>query len=189
MGTMTTAYVSTSKEEGIGTITWHRPGVKNAYDLAFMKELNGALREMIGDADVKAVLMTGKDDFSSGADIKTLAAMKDGQEMGEFCRYCNQTLDMIAYYGVEHAEELIVTKPFIAAIDGYCVGGGLEIALACDLRYATREAKFGFPEITLGLLPGTGGIARLCQIVGYGRAFETVTTGQEINPEKAYNFR
>lgn len=160
----------------VATVTVDRPDVRNAMDIPTRRELRTAF-DALHEASVRAVVLrgAGEGNFVSGADIETLAEM-DFLEGLEYARRHAQGL-------YNHVASFPV--PTIAAVDGYCLGGGLELALACDVRVATPDARFGLPEVTLGVLPGGGGTQRLQAVVGAGVARELVLTGKAIDAGRA----
>jgi enoyl-CoA hydratase len=164
-------------EDGIALVTINRPTVLNALNEETLRELQGALKEVAGRNDVRAVVLTGEGDkaFVAGADIAAMKEMNP-REAFSFSRLGHDTLGMI--------ENL--TKPIIAAVNGFALGGGLEIALACDFIYASETAKLGVPEVTLGIFPGFGGTQRLPRLIGKGRAKELIFTGGMIDASEAY---
>ena len=171
---VTFQYILTGVEEGIGTITIHRPEVRNALHLDALREIETALEEWRFDPEVAVVIITGAGDksFAAGADIAEL----NRRTIVEALRP-NMTA---TYRKIEEYE-----KPVIAAINGYALGGGLELALACDIRVAALHAKMGLPELNLAIMPGAGGTQRLSRIVGKGRALEMILTGEIITAERA----
>jgi enoyl-CoA hydratase len=171
---VTFQYILTGVEEGIGTITIHRPEVRNALHLDALREIETALEEWRFDPEVAVVIITGAGDksFAAGADIAEL----NRRTIVEALRP-NMTA---TYRKIEEYE-----KPVIAAINGYALGGGLELALACDIRVAALHAKMGLPELNLAIMPGAGGTQRLSRIVGKGRALEMILTGDIITAERA----
>lgn len=164
------------KEDGVAIATMTRdPG--NTYNLDLMHELDQVIEDVRFDTDVKVVVLTGGGEkfFSAGADINMLNTA-DPRYKGMFCLHCNETLQEL-----ERTPKII-----IAAANGHCVGGGLEIALACDMRFMGKSAgKIGLPEVNLGVLPGTGGSQRLPRVVGKARALELMVTGNLLDPEEA----
>ena len=164
-------------EEGIAILTINRPKVLNALNGETLRELQQVLKEVEGKKDVRAVILTGEGEkaFVAGADVAEMKAMNPA-EAHAFSRLGHDTLGMI--------ENL--TKPVIAAVNGYALGGGLEIALACDFIYASEKAKLGLPEVTLGIFPGFGGTQRLPRLIGRGRAKELIYTGAMIDAQEAY---
>ncbi|MCG8603808.1 enoyl-CoA hydratase-related protein, partial [bacterium] len=134
-------------------------------------------QEVKGDDDVRGVILTGAGEkaFVAGADIKELA-QKGPVEAKQFSYECAKILN-----GIEH-----FPKPIIAAVNGYCLGGGCELAMACHIRLASDNARFGQPEVNLGLIPGNGGTQRLPRLVGKGRAIQLILTGEMIDAQEAY---
>ncbi len=164
------------KKDGIATITFNRPKVLNALNRATMQELDAVVSEARTDAQVRALILTGAGDkaFVAGADINELAQMTPiaGHEMSLF--------GQSVFGKLENLE-----KPSIAAINGFALGGGCELALACTLRLASRSAKIGQPEVKLGILPGYGGSQRLARLCGKSVAHELCLTGEMISAEEA----
>jgi enoyl-CoA hydratase len=172
------AYANIVVDDGapVRTVTVNRPQVLNALDGATLDELRDAFRAIGGDATVRCVILTGAGDkaFVAGADI---AAMKDmgplaARELAARGHALSTTMDALA-------------QPIIAAVNGFALGGGLELALAADFIYASERAKLGFPEVTLGVIPGFGATQRLPGRVGVGRARELLYTGQVITADEA----
>lgn len=165
-----------TKEEGLGIITINRPEVRNALDPQTWYELRAAVRQVKLDNEVKVVVITGAGGraFASGADIRSL---RDRKWLDVLTSEVNDTLNEI--------ENL--NKPVIAAIDGYALGGGCELAMACDIRIATDRSKLGQPEVNLGIIPGAGGTQRLQRLVGIGKAKELIFTGDIIDAFEAKN--
>ena len=161
---------------GVATITFNRPKVLNALSVATLRELSHALDEVAANDDARAVMITGAGDkaFIAGADINELAVLGpvDGQQVA---RHGQAVMDKLESLG----------KPVIAVINGYALGGGCELALACHLRLASDAAKIGLPEIGLGVLPGHGGTQRLARLVGKGRALDLICTGRHISAGEA----
>jgi len=170
--------VLTKKGDGLGWVVINRPDKLNALNLKTVQEIHSAFRDLHEDPDVKAVIMTGSGDkaFIAGADISELSKLgeKDGQE------YVLKGQEVTKF--IEHH-----TKPVIAAINGFALGGGTEFALACHIRIASEKAKMGQPEVKLGLIPGFGGTQRLSRLVGKGKALELILSGKIINAEEAYS--
>lgn len=162
------------KDGHIALITLNRPEVRNALDPQTWSEIRGAVRECRFDKEVRVVIITGAGGkaFASGADIKSL---RDRHALEVLKGEAQDTLN-----DVENLE-----KPVIAAIDGFCLGGGCELAMACDIRIATVQSKFGQPEVNLGIIPGAGGTQRLQRIVGPGKAKELIFTGEIISAREA----
>jgi enoyl-CoA hydratase/carnithine racemase len=167
--------VTASIEDRVGWITLDRPPA-NSYDPAFLEELDDAIGE-VADAGVTVGVVRSASPkfFSAGADVKGFLERSADDNM-VMCRRAHQVFDRFA------AEAPV----FVAAIAGHALGGGYEIALACDVRVAARGGyRLGLPEVTLGLLPGTGGTQRLPRLIGRGRALELMTTGRTVTPEEA----
>ena len=161
---------------GIATITLVDPPA-NTYSYAMMRELDAAILDARMDGSVHAIVLRGDGDkfFCAGADIKMLTEAEPGFKYA-FCLHANETLNRL-----EQTPKIV-----IAALNGHCVGGGLEVALAADLRVAKRGGgKIGLPEVTLGVLPGTGGTQRLARALGRARAFELMATGRTFSMEEA----
>ena len=157
----------------VAVVTLSRPEKMNALSAVMLDELAGVLDDAEGD-DVGAVVITGGDDvFSVGADLGEAASSLDGRSALTTTSSVHRTMalfDRIARH----------PRPFIAAIGGLALGGGAELALACDLRIASEEASIGFPEIKLGVLPGAGGTQRALRLVGQAKALELLLTGDPI---------
>ncbi len=164
------------KKDQIGYITFNRPKLLNALNRKTMEELGELLSQAREDAEVRALILTGAGEkaFVAGADINELAQRTpvDGKEFSIFGQ------------GVFHMLETL-GKPSIAAINGYALGGGCELALACTIRLASRTAKLGQPEVKLGIIPGYGGSQRLARLCGKGVAHELVLTGEMISADEA----
>jgi len=165
------------KRNAIGYVTVNRPEKLNALNRKTMDELEECFQEIESDDEVRAVILTGAGEkaFVGGADINELAVQTpvEGKEMSVRGQ---KILDLIEHLG----------KPVIAAINGYALGGGCELALACTLRIASENARLGQPEVKLGLIPGYAGTQRLTRLVGKGRALEMVLSGDPISAAEAY---
>jgi enoyl-CoA hydratase len=159
----------------VATITIDRPEKRNALNAVVRRELVQALDSMEMDDEVRVVVVTGAGDkaFVAGADIGEFAERTPIQQRAAM--EGRRVFDVVATF----------PKPTIAAINGYALGGGCELALACDLRVAARSARFGQPEVNLGILPGGGGTQRLPRLVGSGRAMRLILTGELIDAETA----
>jgi enoyl-CoA hydratase len=148
----------------------------NALDRETLAELRDRLRELAADAEARVVVLTGAGEraFVAGADIKYMSGLglQEAKEWGELGHNAAQLLETMP-------------KPTIAAINGFALGGGCELALACDLRYASSGAKLGQPEINLGIIPGWGGTQRLARVCGLGFAKELILTGRLVDAEEA----
>jgi enoyl-CoA hydratase/carnithine racemase len=165
------------KRDGIAYVTLNRPRVLNALNTLTWMDLRTAFEDAKADASVRGVILTGAGDkaFIAGADIGELAHL-DAYEAEESSRLGQLVLDLIEGLG----------KPVVAAINGFALGGGCETAMACTIRIAAENAKFGQPEVKLGLLPGGGGTQRLPRLVGKGRALQLILTGETISAQEAY---
>jgi enoyl-CoA hydratase len=165
------------REGAIAVVTINRPKVLNALNTDTINELERVMLEIQRDDTVKAVVLTGAGDksFVAGADINELAVLSpaEGQRHG---RRGQSVFDAIEHLG----------KPVIAAINGFALGGGCELAMACTIRIAADHAKFGQPEINLGIIPGYAGSQRLPRLVGKGRALEILLTGDMVTAARAY---
>ena len=155
----------------------NRPKVLNALSHATWENLEAAFEDARADGAIRGVILTGAGDkaFIAGADISELAHVT-AVEAEQSSAYGQKVLDLI--------ENL--SKPVIAAINGFALGGGCETAMACTIRIASENAKFGQPEVKLGLLPGGGGTQRLPRLVGKGRALQLILSGETINAQEAY---
>jgi enoyl-CoA hydratase len=170
-------FISTELTASVALVTIDNPPV-NALSTALLEELEAELDRLDRDREVRAIVLTGAGDraFVAGADIKEFPALRDETEEGGPAR---------ALQRVGHRMDASST-PLVAAIRGYCLGGGLELAMCCDIRLCADDAKLGQPEIKLGLVPGGGGTQRLPRLVGAGRAMVLNLTGEPIDAETAY---
>ena len=168
-------------QSGITTITINRPSKLNALNSQTIKELHTAFEVADSDKQTKVIIITGSGDkaFVAGADISEFAdfSVTEGAQLAAQ----GQALlfDFVAN----------LQTPVIAAVNGFALGGGLELAMACHIRIASSNAKMGLPEVSLGVIPGYGGTQRLAQLVGKGKAIEMITTGKMIDANQAYNYR
>jgi enoyl-CoA hydratase len=173
----TLANILVERDGAVATITINRPKVLNALSMATLDELRRAILALRHDAAVRVVIVTGAGDksFVAGADINELSSQTPvgGRE---HARSGQHVFDLIERMG----------KPVIAAINGYALGGGCELAMACTIRIAADTAKLGQPEINLGIIPGYGGTQRLSRLVGRGRALELLLTGDQITAAEAH---
>jgi enoyl-CoA hydratase len=168
--------IEVERDGGVTVVTVNRPDVMNALDVAHAEELRGVLEDLAADADVRVVVVTGAGDraFVAGADIKYMQnlGVHEGLGWAELGQACAELLETMP-------------KPTIAAINGYALGGGCELALACDIRVASSSAKLGQPEINLGILPGWGGSQRLARTTTLGYAKELIFTGRTVDSSEA----
>ena len=165
-----------TKEENIGLLSINRPKALNALNTATLKELNAAFDEMAVASDVKVVILTGGGDkaFVAGADISEMSGY------GPLAAECFAELGQGLMLKIER-----MPKPVIAALNGFALGGGCELAMACDIRLASDRLKIGQPEVKLGVLPGFGGTQRLTRIVGPGKAKEIIFSGDIYDAQEA----
>lgn len=166
-----------AKEKGIARITINRPDVRNALNIATRKELREVLRDIEADETVRVAIITGAGDkaFIGGADVTELKQLAPASAE----EYAS-TLGAQLYTDIEN-----LRVPVIAMINGFCLGGGCELAQCCDMRIASETAKLGQPEINLGIFPGGGGTQRLPRLVGWGRAKELMYTGRLVDAVEA----
>ncbi|MBN2517174.1 MAG: enoyl-CoA hydratase/isomerase family protein [Deltaproteobacteria bacterium] len=166
------------KKENIAILTFNRPEALNALNTEVNIQLIDKLDTAEKDAHVKVIVLTGSGEkaFVAGADIKEMIDM-DAMRAREHALKAKRAVDKIYH----------LTKPVIAAVNGFCLGGGMEYALACDFRVASDNARFGLPEINLGIMPGSAGTQRLPRLIGIGKAKELIYTGSMIDAEQALN--
>jgi enoyl-CoA hydratase len=170
------------KEEGIGIVTLNRPDSLNALSFKLKEEVGAIFDEMEQDDEVKVVILTGgKKAFSSGADIKERASSGQSGSGNQYSYYFRQKKSHEFYCKIEDFE-----KPVIAAVSGVAVGGGCELSMSCDLRIASETARFGVPEVKIGIIPAAGGTQRLPRLIGITKAKELLFTGDFIDAEEAY---
>jgi enoyl-CoA hydratase len=174
---LTLANVLYEKKASIAYVTVNRPKVLNALNTQTWADLRAAFGDARDNAEVRGVILTGAGDkaFIAGADIGELARAS-AVEAEQSSRFGQEVLDLIENLG----------KPVIAAINGFALGGGCETAMACTIRIAVDSAKFGQPEVKLGLLPGGGGTQRLPRLVGKGRALQLILSGEMISAQEAH---
>jgi enoyl-CoA hydratase len=167
--------IQVESDGGVRTVTIDRQDALNALNVETLTELRDRLQELANDKDVRVVVLTGAGKaFVAGADIKYMSGLRPDQAKG--------------WGGLGHeAARLLETmpKPTIAAVNGFALGGGCELALACDIRYASSRAKLGQPEINLGIVPGWGGTQRLARACGIGVAKDLILTGRLVEAEEA----
>ena len=166
------------KNGKIGIVTVNRPKQMNSMNSLTRSELAEAFNFLENDKDIAVILLTGSEGkaFIAGADIK---------------EFLNQTLETEKQLEEDWIVTTIISnlkKPVIAVIDGFCLGGGLELAMSCDLRIASDRSKLGQPEINIGIIPGAGGTQRLTRLIGEGRAMEMILTGRMITAEEAFSY-
>jgi len=166
--------IKIEKRKEIGIITFNRPEVMNIVDTKTLLELGDSLTDLETDTQIRVIIITGDKTFSSGADVKELKK-KHPDEAEAFSRLGHNVCDQVEK----------MAKPVMAAVNGYALGAGCEIALACDIRIAGESAKFGQPEVNLGLIPGFGATQRLTRLVGIGRAKELILSGRIIDAIEA----
>ncbi|MGA3016642.1 MAG: enoyl-CoA hydratase-related protein [Bryobacteraceae bacterium] len=162
---------------GVALVTVNRPEKLNALSGAVIAELHQAFDRIAGERDIRAAILTGAGEkaFVAGADIQELAALS-GLQAREFARRGQQVFRMLE---TSH-------KPSVAAVNGFALGGGLELAMACTVRFAAENARMGQPEVKLGIIPGYGGTQRLPRLVGRGRALEMLLAGDPVTAAEAY---
>lgn len=172
----TAEFVKFRAEEGIAVITIDNPPV-NVLSPKVFEELRNAIDQIAGDSSIRGAIITaaGTNAFCAGADVKAFASM-GAEKVPEMIKLGHSTFNKI--------EQL--DRPVIAAINGLALGGGCELALACDMRVSSDRARFSQPEVTLGLIPGWGGTQRLSRLVGIAKAKEMIFTGQMITAQEAY---
>ena len=165
-----------SVNDRIATVTINRPDKLNALNAQAKTELREVLTRLKTDTTVDVVILTGAGEkaFVAGTDIRELTAL-NAESGKEFSAEGQEVFDLIENLG----------KPVIAAVNGYALGGGCELALACHIRIASENAKFGQPEVNLGIIPGYGGTQRLARLIGRGRAMELILTGNQIDAQEA----
>ena len=170
-------FVKLESRDAIAVITINRPDKLNALNADTVNELRSALKQVASDNNTRAVILTGAGEksFVAGADIAELAKMNPLSGI-EVSRQGQDTFRFME----------TMRKPVIAAVNGFALGGGLELALACHFRIASENAKFGLPEVKLGIIPGYGGTVRLPRVVGRGRALELILTGEMIDAQEAH---
>ncbi len=174
---LTLENVSYVKKGAIAYVTLNRPKVLNALNQKTWQELRKAFEDARDDAAVRGVILTGAGDkaFIAGADISELAHVT-AVEAEKSSSYGQEVLNLVENLG----------KPVIAAVNGFALGGGCETAMACTIRVAVENAKFGQPEVKLGVIPGGGGTQRLPRLVGQGRALQLILSGEMISAQEAY---
>ena len=174
---MTFSNILLEKKNAIAYVTVNRPKVLNALNMATMEELRSTFHDIKNDANIRVVILTGAGEkaFVAGADISELAK-RDAVSAKQYAQRGQSVLNLIENLG----------KPVIACINGFALGGGCELALACTMRLASDNAKFGQPEVKLGIIPGYGGTQRLARLVGKGLAMQMVLAGEMITAQEAH---
>ena len=174
---MTHSLILQDKKARICTLTIQRPESLNALNAEVIRQLADAIQAAQADTEVGVIILTGSGDkaFVAGADIKEFADF-DAEKGRHLANYGQELL----FNRIERSG-----KPIIAAINGFALGGGLELALACHMRIASDSARMGLPEVSLGVIPGYGGTQRLPQIVGKGKAMEMILTARMVGAEEA----
>jgi len=169
----------TELSEGIYTITINRPEKLNALNKTVIREIGEAVEEIYINPSIRAAILTGSGTkaFAAGADISGFAGLTAAEGMA----LAKQGLDV--FFSIENSP-----KPVVAAVNGFALGGGCELAMACHFRLCSETAQFGQPEINLGLIPGYGGTQRLTKYIGKGRAIESLLTGNTIRAAQALQF-
>jgi enoyl-CoA hydratase/carnithine racemase len=177
MSSLTLENVLYEKKDDVAYVTVNRPKAMNALNRKTWEELRAAFEDARDDVTVRGIILTGAGDkaFIAGADISELATVSAVRAQ-ESSRYGQDVLNLVENLG----------KPVIAAINGFALGGGCETAMACTIRVASETAKFGQPEVKLGLVPGGGGTQRLPRLVGKGRALQIILSGEVISAQEAY---
>jgi enoyl-CoA hydratase len=168
--------IAVERDDAVAVVTVDRQEAMNALDVATLTELRDRLRELAGDEESRVVILTGAGEkaFVAGADIKYMSGLGvgDAKEWGALGHETGRLLETMP-------------KPTIAAVNGFALGGGCELALACDVRYAASNAKLGQPEVNLGIIPGWGGTQRLARVCGLGVAKELIFTGRLVDAQEA----
>src|SRR6186713_145533 len=167
-------------ENSIATVVINRPNKLNALNIATINDLHKAIKVLGKNKEIQVIILTGSGDkaFVAGADIS------------EFAHFTIEEGAQLAFQGQELLFNYIenLKTPVIAAVNGFALGGGLELAMACHIRVASENAKMGLPEVSLGVIPGYGGTQRLAQLVGKGKAFEMIITADMINAQDAFKW-
>ena len=168
--------IDVAREDGVAVVTIDRQDALNALDIATLTDLGDRLRDVAEDEQIRAVILTGAGEkaFVAGADIKYMSGLDvdDAKGWGALGHETGRLLETMS-------------KPTIAAVNGFALGGGCELALACDIRYAASSAKLGQPEVNLGIIPGWGGTQRLARVCGLGVAKELIFTGRIVDADEA----
>lgn len=172
-------HIVLEQKGGVGILYINRPEAKNALNGLLVEELSSAFARLDEDPSIRAIVIVGKNHvFVAGADIREMAGLS-----------VSATYKIASRMKELHHQFICSTKPVIACIEGDCLGGGMELALACDIRIAAPDAVFGLPEIKLGIIPGGGGTQRLFETVGSAVASHLIFTGDVISAERAYEIK
>jgi enoyl-CoA hydratase len=170
---MTYDYVLVAKEAPLAVVTMNRPQQLNALSYGLVRDLALAMQELDQDGEIRVIILTGGEKvFAAGADIKEMAALGPFDE---------PVLERLAYRDRIN----LISKPIIAAVSGFALGGGCELAMSCDIIIASENARFGQPEVNLGIIPGSGGTQRLTHLLGKHRAMELILTGDFLSAAEA----
>ncbi|MGH7928102.1 MAG: enoyl-CoA hydratase-related protein, partial [Candidatus Binatia bacterium] len=173
---MSYEHILVAKEASMAIVTMNRPQQLNALSFGLVKDLSLAMQALDQDDDVRVIILTGGEKvFAAGADIKEMAALGPFDE---------PVLQRLAYRDRIN----LVSKPVIAAVSGFALGGGCELAMSCDIIIAAENARFGQPEVNLGIIPGSGGTQRLTHLLGKHRAMELILTGDFLSAADAERF-
>lgn len=176
----TSEYILCEIQNGVLVVTINRPDKLNALNKQTIEELHETLVEAENQPEIRAIILTGSGQkaFVAGADIAEFAnfSIEQGKQLSSIGHF--KIFNFIENY----------SKPIIAAVNGFALGGGLELAMCCHIRVVSENAKMGLPEVSLGVIPGYGGTQRLAQLVGKGKAFEMIVTADMINAQDAYKW-
>jgi enoyl-CoA hydratase len=176
----TSEYILCEIQNGVLVVTINRPDKLNALNKQTIEELHETLVEAENQPEIRAIILTGSGQkaFVAGADIAEFAnfSIEQGKQLSSIGHF--KIFNFIENY----------SKPIIAAVNGFALGGGLELAMCCHIRVVSDNAKMGLPEVSLGVIPGYGGTQRLAQLVGKGKAFEMIVTADMINAQDAYKW-
>ncbi|MBA2611878.1 MAG: enoyl-CoA hydratase/isomerase family protein [Bacteroidetes bacterium] len=176
----TSEYILCEIQNGVLVVTINRPDKLNSLNKQTIEELHETLVEAENQSEIRAIILTGSGHkaFVAGADIAEFAnfSVEQGKQLSSIGHF--KIFNFIENY----------SKPIIAAVNGFALGGGLELAMACHIRVVSDNAKMGLPEVSLGVIPGYGGTQRLAQLVGKGKAFEMIVTADMINAQDAYKW-
>lgn len=177
---VTSEYILCEIQNGVLVVTINRPDKLNALNKQTIEELHETLVEAENQPEIRAIILTGSGQkaFVAGADIAEFAnfSIEQGKQLSSIGHF--KIFNFIENY----------SKPIIAAVNGFALGGGLELAMCCHIRVVSENAKMGLPEVSLGVIPGYGGTQRLAQLVGKGKAFEMIVTADMINAQDAYKW-